>query len=186
MEDTSLRAGTLVGGYITDANAFLFRLQYNGSSNPLKFPVSQAGYAGNGSSNYGPTFGAGHDIHTFSGTINKSGTYFPLNGYVKNIGNSYNLNGQNSNTITNGSLQVTDLEVYRVIGEFINCTGYSIFSYITQLPITVKYFTRIIKRLKTVLFHIESTLSRRNFNQILPHFHGNIGKPTTYRNHIKY
>nr|XP_022300550.1 interferon-induced protein 44-like [Crassostrea virginica]XP_022300551.1 interferon-induced protein 44-like [Crassostrea virginica]XP_022300552.1 interferon-induced protein 44-like [Crassostrea virginica] len=103
------------GGYIADANAFLFRLQYNGSSNPLKFSISNASYAGNGNNTYGPTFGGGHDIYTFSGTINKSGNYFPLNGYVYNIGNSYNLNGQNSNTITNGSLQVTDLEVYSVI-----------------------------------------------------------------------
>ena len=109
------------GDYINDDKAFLFRLQYNGSSNPLKFPVSPASnikYAGHGHSNYGPTFGSGHDLHTFSGTINKSGNYFPLNGYVHNIGKTYNLNGQNSSTITNGSLQVTDLEVYRVIGKF--------------------------------------------------------------------
>mgnify|MGYP003690872735 CR=1 FL=1 len=106
------------GGWINDASAFLFRLQYNGSSNPLKFPISQAGYAGNGNNNYGPTFGSGHDIHTFSGTINKSGNHFPLNGYVSGLGNAYNLNGQNSSTITNDSLQVTDLEVYSVIGKF--------------------------------------------------------------------
>nr|XP_022300549.1 interferon-induced protein 44-like isoform X2 [Crassostrea virginica] len=103
------------GGWINDPSAFLFRLQYNGSSNPLKFAVSQAVHAGYGHSNYGPTFGAGHSLHTFSGTINKSGNYFPLNGYVHSIGNSYNLNGQNSSTITNDSLQVTDLEVYSVI-----------------------------------------------------------------------
>ncbi|XP_078309374.1 interferon-induced protein 44-like isoform X2 [Crassostrea virginica] len=101
--------------YINDANAFLFRLQYTGASNPLKFAVSKAASAGYGHSSYGPTFGGGHDIHTFSGTINKSGNYFPLNGYVGEIGNSYNLNGQSSSTITNDNLQVTDLEVYRVI-----------------------------------------------------------------------
>ena len=104
------------GDYINDTNAFLFRLQCNGSSNPLKFPVSKAAYAGNGNSNYGPTFGSGHDIQTFSGTINKSGKYFPLNGDVGNIGTAYDLKGQNSSTITNDNLQVTDLEVYRVIG----------------------------------------------------------------------
>ena len=104
--------------YINDANAFLFRLQYTGASNPLKFAVSKAASAGYGHSSYGPTFGGGHDIHTFSGTINKSGNYFPLNGYVGEIGNSYNLNGQSSSTITNDNLQVTDLEVYSVIGNF--------------------------------------------------------------------
>ena len=105
------------GGYINDPSGFLFRLQYNGSSNPLKFPASNANYAGYGHSSYGPMFGSGHDINTFSGTINKSGNYFPLNGYVSNIGATYNLNGQNSNSITNNNLQVTDLEVYKVEGD---------------------------------------------------------------------
>ena len=104
--------------YINDISAFLFRLQYNGSSNPLKFAVSNAANAGYGHSNYGPTFGGGHDIHTFSGTINKSGNHFPLNGYVYGLGNAYDLNGQNSSTITNDSLQVTDLEVYKVLRKF--------------------------------------------------------------------
>ncbi|XP_061187449.1 interferon-induced protein 44-like [Saccostrea echinata] len=102
------------GGYINDPNAFLFRLQYNGSSNPLKCPVTNATSAGYGGGNYGPTFGGGHDIHTFSGTITKSGNYFPLNGYLHAVGNSYNLNGQNANTMFNNSLQVTDLEVFLV------------------------------------------------------------------------
>ena len=106
------------GIWINDPSAFLFRLQYNGASNPLKFAVTNAASAGYGNSNYGPTFGGGHDIYTFSGTINKSRDYFSLNGYVNRIGNSYNLNNQNSNTITNDSLQVTDLEVYSVIGKF--------------------------------------------------------------------
>nr|XP_034306974.1 interferon-induced protein 44-like [Crassostrea gigas] len=103
------------GGWINDTNAFLFRLQYNGSSNPLKFPVSDATYAGYGDSGYGPTFGGGYDISTFTGTIYSSGDYFPLNGSVNLIGSYYSLNGQNSNSITNNSLQVTDLEVYQVL-----------------------------------------------------------------------
>lgn len=102
--------------WINDPNAFLFRLQYNGSSNPLKFPVSSETYAGYGNSNYGPTFGDGYDITTFTGTVNSSGGYFSLNGDYSGLGNSYNLNGQNSNSITNNSLQVTDLEVYQVKG----------------------------------------------------------------------
>ncbi|XP_022300546.2 interferon-induced protein 44-like [Crassostrea virginica] len=103
------------GGHINDTNAFLFRLQYNGSSNPLKFPVSEAASAGYGNSNYGPTFGSGYDLQTFSAAIKKSEKYFPLNGDFRKIGKSYNLNGQKSSTITNDNLQVTDLEVYRVI-----------------------------------------------------------------------
>ena len=119
---------TIFGGYlsqswtssecnINDPSAFLFRLQYNGSSNPLKFPVSNAANAGYGDSNCGPVFGSGNDIYTFSGTINKSGNYFRLNGSVRCIGTTYNLNGQSSSSITNNNLQVTDLEVYKVEGE---------------------------------------------------------------------
>ena len=105
--------------YIFDASAFLFRLQYNGASNPLKFAVSIAASAGYGHSSYGPTFGSGYDIYTFSDKIYKSwNNHFPLNGSVYNIGYSYNLNGQKSSTITNDNLQVTDLEVYSVIGKF--------------------------------------------------------------------
>ena len=106
------------GSYINDLSAFLFRLQFNGASNPLKFAVSNAAKAGYGDSSYGPTFGSGHDIKTFNGTIYKSsGNYFTLNGYFS-LGNSYNLNGQNNSTIGNDSLQVTDLEVYGVMGKF--------------------------------------------------------------------
>ena len=108
--------------YIYDCSAFLFRLQYNGSSNPLKCPVINAAYAGYGHSDYGPTFGEGsishndysngYHIRTFSGTINKSGNYFPLNGGINCIGNTYNWK-----SITNNNFRVTDLEVYKVEGE---------------------------------------------------------------------
>uniref|UniRef100_A0A8W8M251 TLDc domain-containing protein n=1 Tax=Magallana gigas TaxID=29159 RepID=A0A8W8M251_MAGGI len=74
------------GGYINDPNAFLFRLQYNGSSNPFQFPVSDAKHAGYGNGSYGPTFGCGHDLSTFYGNIAPQGINFPLNGYVDQIG----------------------------------------------------------------------------------------------------
>lgn len=102
-------------GFIYDSNAFLFRLQFNGSSDPLHFPVKNATYAGYGHSSQGPTFGSGHDFYAFSGTITKSGKAFPLNGGFS-LGSCYNLHGQDVNSITNNSLQVTDMEVYRVIG----------------------------------------------------------------------
>lgn len=53
---------------------------------------------------------------TFSGTITSSGNAFSLNGHC-NLGNSFNLNGENKNTITNNNMKVTDLEVYKVIGK---------------------------------------------------------------------
>lgn len=103
---------------IYDPDAFIFRLQYNGSFNPMKFPVSNASHAGYGKIGYGPTFGSGHDICTFSGTITSSGKAFSLNGHC-NLGNSFSLNGENRNTITNNKTKVTDLEVYKVLGKFV-------------------------------------------------------------------
>lgn len=103
---------------IYDPDAFIFRLQYNGSFNPMKFPVSNASHAGYGKIGYGPTFGSGHDICTFSGTITSSGNTFSLNGHC-NLGNSFSLNGENRNTITNNNMKVTDLEVYKVLGKFV-------------------------------------------------------------------
>ena len=125
---------TIFGGYLSqswnsdatkiyDSSAFLFRLQYNGLYNPVKFPCSVG--AGYGDNNYGPTFGGGHDIYTFSGTINKSGNYFALNGNFNNMNNTYNLNGQSISSITNNNLQVTDLEVFKV--EVGPCVGFSRF-----------------------------------------------------------
>ena len=106
------------GSYINDPSAFLFRLQYNGSFDPVECPVSQAATAGYGNSSYGPTFGNGHDIKTFTGTIDTSyRDYFTLNGDVSNLGHSYDLKGKESWLITNDNLEVTDLEVYYVRGE---------------------------------------------------------------------
>lgn len=82
----------------------------------MKFPISDATYAGYGDGGYGPTFGSGHDIQAFSGEIKCSGNMFSLNGELS-TGDSYNLNGQTVQTFANKSLKVTDLEVYRVIGQ---------------------------------------------------------------------
>ena len=103
------------GSYIDDKSAFLFRLQYNGVSNPLQFPIKRiknvrhdinefscytglpqqvfvvdCNNAGYGDSNKGPYFGNG-DLKTFSGVIKRSRNCFPLNGSVENLGNTYKL-----------------------------------------------------------------------------------------------
>lgn len=83
------------GAYINDWKAFLFRLQYNGSSSPLKFPISDASKAGYGREDYGPAIGSGHDIKAFSRQINCSENVFYLNGNLRGSGSGYNLNGQN-------------------------------------------------------------------------------------------
>ena len=53
-------------GYINDQNAFLFSLRRNGVSYKDKFIVKNVGNAFFGSSSYGPTFEADHNL--FSNT----------------------------------------------------------------------------------------------------------------------
>ena len=82
---------TIFGGYlahswnssdkcIEDSRFFLFRLQYNRTFNPLKFPVKNPNCAGYGKNDYGTTFGGenNHDIQAFTNTVTKSG-YHSLN-----------------------------------------------------------------------------------------------------------
>lgn len=123
-------SGSVYGGYTSlnwrstnayqiDANAFLFRLYQNGNLQPKKFPRKGNGNDVYDHVSYGPTFGGGHDLYTFNGTINHNGTCYPLNGGCS-IGNSYDAQGENINTICNGNLQAMDLEVYLVEGN-VNC-----------------------------------------------------------------
>ena len=104
-----------IGNYGIDQKAFLFRLYQNGTFKPVQFPSIGGTHAMYDRADYGPTFGAGHDLYTFSGTITHDGTGFPLNGYAK-FSNSYTMKGEDINTICNGNLKVTDLEVYLLEG----------------------------------------------------------------------
>ena len=103
------------GNYLQDAKAFLFRLYQNGVWKPVQMTVQNATQAIYDDASYGPTFG-GHDLHTFSNTVNTNGTYFPLNGSVT-MGHSYATKGENYNSIANGHIQVKDMEVYLVEGK---------------------------------------------------------------------
>ncbi|KAK3103525.1 hypothetical protein FSP39_019853 [Pinctada imbricata] len=107
------------GTFVSDIQAFLFRLRQNGRSNMKQYPLqanSNGDYAIYCDVNYGPTFGGGHDLLTFSYTANWGdyGDYFLLNGSC-NIGNTFDNKGDNVNEITNGHMQVWVLEVYKVI-----------------------------------------------------------------------
>jgi hypothetical protein len=92
---------------LIDQKAFLFRLYQDGTFKPVHFPSIGGTNAMYDHPNYGPTFGAGHDLNAFNGTVAHNGTCFPLNGGI-NFGNSYTMKGENANTICNGNLKVTD------------------------------------------------------------------------------
>ena len=126
--------GTVYGGYnprswssagnVYDQDAFIFRLRYNGQPKLLQIqPKQQTGYEYSifDSSSYGPSFGynsnsGGYDFQSFSGNIKWNGTYFQLNGSHGFGGYAYNMQGENYNSIANGSNQVTDIEVYQLEG----------------------------------------------------------------------
>ena len=118
--------GSVYGGYTginwdqsgtwgDDSTAFLFQLQYNGSTTINKFPCKNSTCAMYRDSSYGPAFGGGHDFHTFTGTVNNSGGYYTLNGSgMAGLGTYYNNQGITANQINNGTMNVTELEVYQV------------------------------------------------------------------------
>ena len=102
--------------YTTHNNAFLFKLKFKGINAPKQYPVIPNNANGMyNDQNYGPTFGGGHDMHLFTGTLNRTANYFQGNGSV-NIGTSYNPDGDNQLQITNNNLQYLDIEVYQVTG----------------------------------------------------------------------
>lgn len=101
------------GNYETDATAFMFRLQINGSVAVCKFPCIKHANAIYQSNSNGPVFGAGHDLNTFSGSITKSGDTFGLNSSMS-MNNTYNTQGINIQDINNNDKSVRDLEVYQV------------------------------------------------------------------------
>ncbi|XP_053383550.1 interferon-induced protein 44-like [Mercenaria mercenaria] len=94
--------------------AFLYQLRYNGSDRQNKFHVKNPDRAVIHSRSCGPLFGSGCDLNTFNTKINKSGTVFPLDGNMSTFGTDYNNNGVSTDQVNNGSMHVTELEVYSV------------------------------------------------------------------------
>jgi len=110
--------------YINDPTAFLYQLKFSGTEQRTKFPVTGSQHAIRPHSSYGPTFGGGHNLHTFSGTIAPSSGVYALNGYTKIHDQSYLMSNvspkvKSWDDINNGSLNVTKLEVYKVTGKII-------------------------------------------------------------------
>ncbi|KAK3610859.1 hypothetical protein CHS0354_039130, partial [Potamilus streckersoni] len=102
------------GSFVMDDKAFLFQLLYSGSNQYNKFPVKNTAYSIYCASSYGPTFGEGHDLFSFKSNGGNVGGYYNLNGSM-NINHSYDSKGIQANQINNGSMNVTDLEVYKIV-----------------------------------------------------------------------
>lgn len=102
--------------YIPDSNAFLFQL----TPTLRMFPRNGVGNELYGCSNYGPIFGGGHDLLTFSSQSNHSvdGIFSPdcsfsLDGTM-NLGHSYDNQSVTQQHIYSGTMVVTEMEVYKV------------------------------------------------------------------------
>ncbi|CAF1288674.1 unnamed protein product [Rotaria sp. Silwood1] len=99
------------GSYKSDSTAFLFTLTNPHNIPPTKYLIDSA-HVGNAvyhNSDYGPTFGSGHDIYVANGSNgnNQSHTKFP-SGYLDTT-------GKGNNTFT-GEKQftVSDIEVFQL------------------------------------------------------------------------
>ena len=64
---------TSCNNYISASNSFLFTLINMYGTEPTKFPNTKSNYSLYDYYQYGPTFGAGHDIYTFVNNKNASG-----------------------------------------------------------------------------------------------------------------
>ena len=113
------------GTYMNDPTAFVYQLRFSGNEQRTKFPVVNS-YSGNAiysANSYGPTFGGGHVLHTFTNTINVSSGVYALNGHVTFNNTYYQMSNvspkvKSPNDINNGTMNVTELEVYKVTGTF--------------------------------------------------------------------
>ncbi|XP_067682168.1 interferon-induced protein 44-like [Haliotis asinina] len=101
------------GMWLTDQSAFLFRLYFKGKFDPQKYPAKNGSNAIYCLGSYGPTFGGGHDLFAFSGSIPKNGQYFQVNGST-NFGTSFHMQGDTATTVTADNLQLVDVEVYQI------------------------------------------------------------------------
>jgi len=112
------------GQYINDSTAFLYQLKFSENDQRTKFPVVKSSYALYSYISCGPIFGGGsyYNLYTFSNTINQSNGVYVLNSNV-NFDDSYQMSTMSPkvkswNDINNGTMNVTELEVYKVTGTF--------------------------------------------------------------------
>ncbi|XP_052788174.1 interferon-induced protein 44-like isoform X2 [Mya arenaria] len=107
------------GNYTDDKDAFLYQLKFSGTDRKTKFPVVSSGHGLCCKVAYGPTFGGGHNLYTFSNTVTLSNGVFPLNGCVRFGDSCYQMTGVSSKVsswpdINNDTMNVSELEVYKV------------------------------------------------------------------------
>lgn len=100
-----------------DSTAYMFQLQNCGSPVARKFSCTVPQYAINRNSHYGPTFGGnGNHFITFKDTKIYDGRVFALDSNISSWDIVYDTQGVSTTEVNNNTTDVTELEVYRVIG----------------------------------------------------------------------
>ena len=97
------------GGYKSAPDSFIFTLTNIHGTEPTKFPISDSCYSIYDNSNYGPTFGVGHDIKIFENDIH---TNFP-HSYKDILGKGKSIfTGDSDNN--NNSFKLKEIEVFKI------------------------------------------------------------------------
>jgi len=147
-------------GWTNDPTAFLYQLKFSGNEQRTKFPVvvTNSCNAINCNNSYGPSFGGGHNLSTFTNTINVSSGVYALNGYVRFHDTYYQLSNvspkvKSWDDINNGTMNVTELEVYKVTGKPLH--------FICSLLLLIKSFIKISleKAFSGYKIHIDLSLN---------------------------
>ena len=125
------KSWTSSGSYIKDDRAFLFRLQHNHRPTPSKFAVKGPDKAIYCNSGYGPVFGGGYDMCTFSGSITKHKGSYPTNASYR-FGYSYDMGATTVEQLTNNIVTFRDLEVYSVTGNYTNYFHRSLYLFLPK------------------------------------------------------
>lgn len=110
-----LGAGAEYGAY--DEKAFLFQVRYNGKSVNNKFPIKADKYANAIAcfNSHGPVFGKGDpNMPYFTEKINPSNGVYTLT--TVKVGTVYDMKSTDISAFTNDSVEVNDIEVFKVDG----------------------------------------------------------------------
>jgi uncharacterized protein YggL (DUF469 family) len=95
------------GGYRSSTTAFVFNL-YGNASAPIKWDITNSSYNMYVASNYGPTFGGGHDLHT-----NLDSNYMYANAHSYGGGGGYT--GRVTGYTNAGYNRIVEVEVWSIL-----------------------------------------------------------------------
>jgi len=104
---------TSSGSYKSASDSFIFTLTNIHGTEPTKFPNSNSSFSIYDNSNYGPTFGNGHDIYTLYSNNNTSGSNTFPRSYQDILGKGKSIFTGDLNN-SNQNLNLKEIEVFKI------------------------------------------------------------------------